>query len=169
MTGMFREFQEFRKILCICPSCGNLVRVSDLHLKVKGPTVRTWLDDYEKLSLALEKKEERFEEMEGKFRETARQKGRKKAKKVFNKAISPTFKAFKFDPFDIKPILNPIDFIVFKDMNKLKSVSNIIFLSKKCSNQSLTSIRCDVKKAIVKKKYGWQVARIDFEGCLSFE
>lgn len=60
MSELFKEFQEFRKILCICPCCGDLVRVSDLKLKVKGPASRTWLDDYEKKSLILDKREEKL-------------------------------------------------------------------------------------------------------------
>ena len=69
MTELFEEFQKFRKILCVCPCCGDLVRVSDLRLKLKGRVVRTWLDDYEKLSLTLDKKEERFDEALAEFRE----------------------------------------------------------------------------------------------------
>ena len=46
MTEFFKEFQEFRKILCICPCCNDIVRVSDLHLKTKGKVSKTWLDKY---------------------------------------------------------------------------------------------------------------------------
>lgn len=169
MTGLFKEFQEFRKILCVCPCCGDIVRVSDLRLKSKGRVSRTWLDNYENLSLSLDKKEERFAEREEKLREMAREKGRKEAERVFNKAISPTFKAFKLNPFDVKPILNPVDFVAFKGMTKKNSVSDILFLSKKCKNSALNCIRRDVKTSILKKRYEWQVARIDERGSISFE
>ncbi len=167
--NLFEEFQEFRKILCICPCCGDLVRVSDLKLRAKGAVARTWLDDYAKRDLDLGKKEERFDDEEGKLRELAREKGRKAAEKVFNKAISPTFKALKLDPFDVKAILNPIDFVVFKGMNKKDEVSDIVMLSKQVNNPDLNKIRSQVKTAISKKKYDWQVARIDEEGGLVFE
>ena len=130
MTELFKEFQEFRKILCVCPCCKDIVRVSDLKLRTKGPAARTWLDDYDKKDLILGKKEERFEEREGKLRELAREKGRKAAAKVFNKAISPAFKSLKLDPFDVKPILNPVDFVVFKGMNKKEEVNEMIFYHK---------------------------------------
>ena len=58
MGNLFEGFQEFRKILCVCPCCGELVRVSDLRLKATGSTSKTWLDDYDKKSLEMEKKEE---------------------------------------------------------------------------------------------------------------
>ena len=166
---LFEEFQEFRKILCVCPCCGDLVRVSDLRLKVKGPAPRTWLDDYEKKCIAMDNKEEKFGEKEGKLREIAREKGRKAAEKVFNKAISPALKALRYDPFDVKPILNPIDFLVFCGMNKSDSIKEIVMLSKKCKNAPLTTIRKQVKTVIAKRKYEWQVARIDEAGGIEFE
>lgn len=166
---LFEEFQQFREILCVCPDCGTIVRVSDLKLKIKGKAVKTWLDDYENKCKIMDTKEEKFEEIADKLREEAVSKGRKKAQTIFNKAISPAFRALKFDPFDIKPILNPIDFVVFKDMNEKEEINDIIFLSKKCNNSSLNNLRVQVRESIQKKKYDWQVARIDEEGKILFE
>ena len=165
----FEEFQQFRRILCVCPKCGNLVRVSDLRLKTKGPAVRTWLDDFETKEERLSKKEELFKEKEKNLREKAREKGRKEAEKAFNRAICPSLKALKLDPFDVKPILHPIDFVVFKGMNKEESISDIILLSKPYDCPSLNLIRRDIKIAVSKNRYYWQVARIDEEGNIAFE
>jgi len=169
MTDLFGEFQQFRRILCVCPICGDLVRVSDLRLKTKGPAVRTWLDDFEIKEQRLSKREELFEEKEGKLREKAREKGRKQAEKAFYKAICPSLKALKLDPFDVKPILHPIDFVVFKGMTKEESISDIILLTKPYDCPSLNLIRRDIKTAVSKNKYDWQVARIDEKGNIKFE
>jgi predicted Holliday junction resolvase-like endonuclease len=168
MIDLFEEFQEFRKILCICPCCGKLVRVSDLKLKVKGAVV-TWLDDFEKQILALQKKEESFEEKKAKLREKWTEEGRKAAEKALGKMVSPQFKALKLDPYDIKPISNPVDFIVFKGLYKTDSVGDILFLSKQITNNELNVIRQQVSKAVSTKKYNWQVARIGNDGKISFE
>lgn len=169
MTELFEEFQEFRRILCVCPCCGELVRVSDLRLKAKGPAVRTWLDDYEKKEKEIEKREVSFDEQEEGLREKAREKGRKEAKKVFNRAVCSSLKALKLDPFDVKPILNPIDFVVFKGMNKMQSVSDIILLSQEHKCPSLDIVRRQIKIAVEKTKYEWQVARIDDRGNIILE
>lgn len=169
MNELLEQLQEFRKILCICPCCGEIVRVSDLRLKIKGTAIRTWLDKYQKKEQEIEKKEERFDEIEKKLREIAREKGRKEAEKVFNKAILPSFKALKLDPFDVKPILNPVDFVIFKGMNKKEAISDIIFLSKEYKLPSLQLIRQQIQRAIVQKNYEWQVARIDENGKIVFE
>lgn len=165
----FEEFQQFRRILCVCPCCGDIVRVSDLRLKTKGPDVGTWLDDFEMRSLKLSKEEDLFGEKETELREKAREKGRKEAEKAFYKAICPSLKALKLDPYDVKPILHPVDFVVFNGMNKEESISDIIFLSKPYDCDSLNSIRCGVKEAVMKNRYDWQVARIDTDGKIAFE
>jgi len=166
---LFEEFQEFRRILCVCPNCETIVRVSDLKLKAKGKYVKTWLDAYEKRCSQMNMKEEKFDGLKGQLREEAVKKGRKEAEIVFNKAINPSFKALKYDPFDLKPILNPIDFIVFKDMNKKDVVNDIVLLSERIENSILNKIRTQVKNCVLKKEYDWQVARIDETGGILLE
>jgi predicted Holliday junction resolvase-like endonuclease len=168
--SIFEEFQEFRKVLCVCPCCGELVRVSDLKLKVKGPSTHTWLDDFEAKILAIQENEKKFEEEKGKIREESVEKGRKEAEKAILNMMSPGMKAMKLDPFDIKPISNPVDFVVFKGMTKKEDkVDDIMFLAKNIDNTELNKLRNQVKNAISAKKYDWQVARIDENGKIIFE
>lgn len=169
MTYLFREFQEFRKILCVTPCCGNLVRVSDLKLAAKAPAARTWLDKYEKKESDLEKREERFEKREDKLKEIANQKGRRMAQRVFNNSISPSFRSMKLNPFDVKPILNPVDYVAFRGMERKKSVDDILFLSMKYSIPQLNALRKQVSSAVARKSYDIQVARIDDNGAIVME
>ena len=165
----FEEFQKFRKILCVCPNCGEIMRLSDLKIRSKGKVESTWLDDYEQRSLKMDKKEEEFSEIENKLREAAVEKGRKEAQIIFNKAINADLKKLKLDPYDIKPILNPVDFLVFKDMNSKGMISDIIFLSKKIENQNINRLRKQVQDVIENQNYEWQIARIDNTGHIILE
>jgi len=165
----FEEFQEFRKILCVCPECGEVVRLSDLKLKTKAETENTWLDYYEYRERLLSGRETDFDAIEGELREAARSEGRRQAEVVFNNAIKQDFRRMKFDPSDIKPVLNPVDFLVFKDMNKSKEITDLVFLSKKLENPMINRLREQVKNSIDKNKYEWLVARIDNEGKIEFE
>lgn len=169
MNELFQEFQQFRKILCVCPCCGEIVRVSDLRLKAKGPAVRTWLDDYRDKEKKIDRKEERFDEREEGLREQARERGRKLAERVFNQAILPSFKALKLDPFDMKPLLNPVDFVAFKGMTKKEYVSEILFLSKRYNRPALNLARKQIAETVHEQKYDWQLARIDERGDIEFE
>lgn len=47
MVKPVQLFQYGRTILCLCPCCGDIVRLSDLTLHYEGETPRTWLDEYE--------------------------------------------------------------------------------------------------------------------------
>lgn len=167
--NLFNEFQDLHKILCICPKCGGIYRVSDLKLKVKGKVEKTWLDKYEDKITRLENKENKFEEIKDQLRSISREKGRRQAEKVFNQSISPTFKALKFNPKDIIPILIPVDFVVFKGMEAKGKVNDISFISKKIKNENINLLRGQVKKVIEKENYDWQVARIDSDGKINIE
>jgi len=166
---MLEEFQEFRKILCICPCCGEMVRVSDLKIKVKKTTEKTWLDEYEAMMFKLEKAKQDFAKIESEIREKSVEKGRKAAEKVFNNCINPNFRKLKIDPYDLKPILHPIDFVVFNGMNKGNSIEEIKFFSHKSENDIIISLRNQVHKAIENKDYEWQVARISEDGSIEFK
>ena len=169
MSNLFEEFGELRKILCICPCCGEIVRVSDLHLKVKKPIVKTWLDTYEAKIIAMNKEEEKFNEKEQKIRDLAVEKGRNEAKKIVNNVVLPIFRKLKLNPFDVKPILSPVDFLVFDGMTDKDKIKNIIFLSKISKIESLNLIRKQIQDIISKKNYTWQVGRINDSGNLTFE
>ena len=157
------------EILCICPCCGKIERVSDLHLKAKGVAVKTWLDDFNKKSILVEKKEESFKELENKIREKSRENGRKMADKVISKTMHPIFKKLKTDSADIIPICHPVDYLLFNGMTNRDKVSEIIFLSKKSSIPQLNSLRHQISKAIDKKAYAWHSCRVDNDGVIEFE
>jgi predicted Holliday junction resolvase-like endonuclease len=165
----FEEFQEFRKILCVCPDCGKIVRLSDLKLKTKAKTEDTWLDYYEYRERLLSGKEAEFDAIKGDLRAAAVAEGRKQAEVVFNQAIKQDFRKMKYDPSDIKPVLNPVDFVVFQDMNKKEEITDLVFLSKKLKNPIINKLRTQVKASIKAKNYEWLVARIDNEGKIEFE
>ena len=165
----FEEFQEFRKILCVCPDCGKIIRLSDLKLKTKAETESTWLDYYEFRERLLCGREAEFDAVKDELREAARIEGRKQAEVVFNNAIKQDFRRMKFDPIDIKPVLNPVDFLVFQDMNKSAEITDLVFLSKKLENPMINKLREQVKTSIDNNNYEWLVARIDNEGKIEFE
>ena len=165
----FEDFQEFRKILCVCPECGDIVRLSDLKLKTKVETEITWLDYYEFRERLLSGREAEFDAVKGELREAARAEGRRQAEVVFNNAIKQDFRRMKFNPIDIKPVLNPVDYLVFKDMNKSKEITDLVFLSKKLENPMINRLREQVKTSIENSNYEWLVARIDNEGKIEFE
>ena len=166
--SLFEEYQTFRRILAVCP-CGKLHRVSDLQLKSKAEIKeKIWLDKFDLESNKLLIEEQAFEEQKEKLRQAEIEKGRKEAEKAFYKVVCPSLRKLKLNPFDIKPILHPIDFIAFNGMTNEESISDIRLLTREqCA--ILDPIRKQIKKAVEAKKYDWQVARIDDSGNISME
>jgi len=169
MNSSLDTFQNFRQTLCLCPCCGDIVRLSDLNLRYKGAVKKTWLDNYDQKKEVLDEKHSKFLEKEKDLREKARESGRKKVQEVVNNAVSPAIRKLKLNPYDIKPVLHPIDFLVFKGMNSNKGIDDIMFLSRLSSSAGLNSIRGSIKDVIQKEKYDWKVARVSETGEIEFE
>ena len=168
-------FQFLKTILCLCPHCNSMLRLSDLSLREKKMTNRTFLDEYDVKEKGLDKKEEvvglqedDFLQKESKIREKAVLRGRSKVLKTVRKSMDKHFAKMNYNPYDIKPILHPIDFVIYDGMNEEK-MNDVVFLSKKTRNPYIDKLHSSISDIIAKEKYDFQVARIDFEGNVNFE
>lgn len=161
-------FQSFRTILCVCPECSNIIRLGDLTLKYEGKTAKTWLDKYDSDSAKVDQKFAEFENEEERLRKEAIERGRTQVPELVRKCISDDITKLPYNPYDIKALLHPIDFVIFNGMNEKKKVDDIVFLSKKIANPELSKIRKSIEHTIDKGNYSWQVARIT-EGQIEFE
>lgn len=146
-------FQSFRTILCVCPYCGRIHRLSDLRLKYKGVTPKTWLDEYEVKLRRLEKREEKFEEKEREIREEAAEKGRRRVLKIIRKSLYSEFAMLPYNPYDIKALLHPVDFVIFDGLNDFEKLKSIVFLSRRTQCIDLVKIRKSIEQAIDKENY----------------
>jgi len=168
MKELVDVFQSFRKILCICPCCGEIVRLSDLHLKYSGKAPKTWLDKYELEDLSLQNKEQLFEEKEEELRQKSIERGRRKVPLLVKKCLCSEFRKLEYDPYDIKAVMDPVDFVVFDGLNAGNEVRSIAFLSRKLS-QNLTIVTESLRKTVSKGNYDWKVARITTAGKVDYE
>jgi predicted Holliday junction resolvase-like endonuclease len=163
MNELLDAFQSFRKILCVCPCCGEIVRMSDLHLKYSGVSPKTWLDEYELQLLELEAKEQTFEAKEAELRKRAIERGRNKVPLMVKNCLCPEFKMLEYDPYDIKAIMDPVNFVVFDGLNQGKQVQCVTFLAKPTTPQ-MRVITDSIQTAVSKGSYDWKVARITTVG-----
>jgi predicted Holliday junction resolvase-like endonuclease len=169
MNDILGVFQSFRRILCVCPHCGEIRRLSDLHLKYAGKAPKTWLDTYESKIVRLMEKEELFKTQEKEIREKSIERGRKKVPKLVEKCLCPEFKNLKYDPYDIKAIMHPVDFIVFDGLNEGQELESITFLSRKPLNQEQKTIIGSIGKTVDNGDYEWKVARITLDAKIRYE
>lgn len=169
MNEVLFIFQSFRRILCVCPHCGSIFRLSDMTLAWKGKGFKTWLDEYESNVLKLQDKIGKFEEKEQSIRDEAAERGRKKAEKHICKLMCSELAKLKYNPYDIKAIWHPVDYVVFNGMNNKDEVDDVTFLSRKINDANLNKIRKTVKECVEHKKFEWAVARISIDGKMEIE
>ena len=185
MTDILNIFNEFKTILCLCPHCSSLHRLSQLHLRSDVPAQKTWLDEYDLRKIKLEKKHERVlqreykqEQLIEKKKEQAKQRGRKKVVNIVMDSLDPTSSRMlkKYNPFDIKPIIHPVDFVIFngdyeakKTNYRKKSIQEVVFFSKKSENSDMLNLQESVDECVKKKNYDFKIARIANDGSITFE
>ena len=100
------------------------------------------------------------------IREQAVQRGRDQVPKLVSTSLSESIIKLKYDPYDIKPINHPIDYVVYDGMNN-NSINNVVFLHEK--NMHLTKLHQSIENTVKNKQYDWKVARISKEGLLEIE
>jgi len=166
MSDILSTFTNFKNILCVCPECNNISRLSQLYIYSEQKTQQTWLDGYEDRVRAFNELESEHDSKVNEIREQAIQRGRDQVPKLVNDSLSGAITGLNYDPYDIKPINHPIDYIVYDGMNG-GSINNVIFLHK--TNHDLAELHKSVHNTVEKKEYDWKVARISREGTLEME
>ena len=168
-------FQQLKTILCLCPNCSSLLRVSQLHLRSTAAAPRTWLDDYDEQIKKLEikdgsvsRKEDKLYSQEKELRKKSVERGRKKVVNTVLKSMDDYFLKKKYNPYDIKPIIHPVDFVIFNG-DRDEQVKEVVFLSKKSKNQNLAVLQKSVSECVKKKNYDFKIARISNDGSVTFE
>ena len=167
-------FQQLKTVLCLCPHCSSLLRVSQLHLRSTVAAPRTWLDDYDDQIKKLQNKsdsvatkEDKLHSQEEEMREKSRERGRKRVVSTVLKSMDDYFSKKKYNPYDIKPIIHPVDFVIFNGDHD-KQVNEVVFLSKKSKNPNLAALQKSVDECVEKKNYDFKTAKISNEGKVTF-
>jgi len=78
------------------------------------------------------------------------------------------FSKKKIDPYDIKPILHPIEFVLF-DGSHQNNLTNVTFLAQKSGSAHMTLLQKQISDVIKEKHYDWSVARVSNNGDVKFE
>ncbi len=152
----------------MCPKCDALMRVSDLQLRSEEKTEKTWLDLFDSKDNQLGKKEEKFLGEEKDIKQKAVERGRKQVPKLVNQSIDKKFASLKYDPYDVKAILHPIDFVSFNGMNA-GQVTDVTLLSSKTKNPLIQNFHKAIADAVKEKRYDWKVLRVAQDGEIEYK
>lgn len=76
--------------------------------------------------------------------------------------IAPMFPGFGHHPSDVRPIFDPIDFVVFDGYFR-DEVTDIVFVEFKTGQSRLTSVQSSIRKAIDKRRVHFEERRMTKE------
>ena len=93
-------------------------------------------------------------------------KAREKLPALVRKALSSQIVNSKYNPYDIKVVNHPVDFVVYNGMEN-GNVEDVVFLHSK--NKIMEELHKSIHKTIENKQYDWKVARVSKDGELEFE
>lgn len=77
----------------------------------------------------------------------------------FSENLSPYFPDFPFHPTEMRWLGSPVDYIVFKGMDK-DQIEELIFLEIKSGKSALTAREKQLKKLIEEKKVAWKEYKV---------
>jgi predicted Holliday junction resolvase-like endonuclease len=185
-TSTFEMFHQARRILCKCPECDEISRLSEIRIKSGKKSNPTWLDEYEESVNDYYTENDEFErtkkDEQKKRTAIGRKQVKKDIKKIMKKSLISNYqKIINYNPYDIKVIGNPVDLVVFdgatniknKTLDKIKLtkkdvVKEVVLLSKKTSNPYLKKLHKSIDEVIQNKEYEWKTANV-LEGNVEFE
>lgn len=150
-----------RKFYAECPCCQEPVLLKKAGL--------FHLEDFSEAGARLYK--ERLQELEERRKEL-----KLKPKSVSTKSetgakvtnlgyilerIAPSLKTFHFERNDCRSIFDPIDYLIFENLNKKGAVSRIIFAEIKTGKARLSLRQEEIQNLVQKKKIDFQTYRED--------
>ena len=77
----------------------------------------------------------------------------------FTEQLAPILPNFNYNPTECKFIGKPIDFLVFKGLDK-KDIEEVVFLEVKTQNSKLSETEKSLKEAIQNNRVSWEEYRI---------
>ncbi|MGE4233212.1 MAG: Holliday junction resolvase-like protein [Bacteriovoracia bacterium] len=168
MKSTLRFFSAQRSVIAVCPRAKDFFRLSDVHVCAKGGNSSDWLTTIQQQTLALERREDRIGNIEFSLREKARIAGRKQAALQIKK-VDKLFTPRGLKPQDAKPLLNPVDFVVFRNLNSGQRVSSIHLLDQKTKSATQLKIQRSICHAVTRGFISWVTIRVGDAGEISHE
>jgi predicted Holliday junction resolvase-like endonuclease len=154
---------EGRHIFSVCPECGSVHRLSELALSRRGKYIPDWMDRIEGRRDALERRRGALEERASELQRVAKERAEQRVLPQLLSRAAPMFYKLRIDPRDVRTIIHPIDFVVFRGMNSRDGVRAVDLVSLQRGSAFAPSI----SKAIHANELGWRTVHVGDNGTVS--
>jgi predicted Holliday junction resolvase-like endonuclease len=155
--------REGRHIFSVCPECGSVHRLSELELSKPERYIPDWMDKVERQRDSLERRRGTLEERASLLQGVAREKAERRILPQLLRRAAPMFYELGVDPRDVRTIIHPIDFVVFKGMNSRDGVREVSLVNLGSQN----AITSSIEDAIGAHELGWRTVRVGEDGTIS--
>jgi predicted Holliday junction resolvase-like endonuclease len=162
MSEFSTYVSEGRHIFSVCPECGSVHRLSELKLSRRGKYVADWMDKVERQRDALEQRRGTLEERAADLQRIAKERAERKILPQLLWRAAPMFYKLKIDPRDVRTIIHPLDFVVFRGMNSRDGVREVSLVNLG-SQDAITS---SIENAIGAHEFGWRTIRVGEDGTI---
>ena len=163
MSDLQTYLTEGRHIFSVCPECGSVHRLSDLALSRRGKYVPDWMDKIEGRRDSLERRKGTLEERAAEMQRVAKERAERKVLPQLLSRAAPMFYKLQIDPRDVRTIIHPLDFVVFRGLNSRDGVRAVDLVSLQQGNTFVPSIR----KAVDAHELGWRTVHVGDKGTVS--
>ena len=162
-SALVATFQDFRRILGVCPCCGEVFRLTDLMIAYRAKPAVTWLDSLEADEGRQQRVEDRFAEDEQRIRELAKERGRRALPRLLREA-EPLFACRGYFAPDVKPLFDPVDYIVFDGMNASPAVTRIVLFDGPALGHARERVQRSIQRALEAGNCEWKTVRMGKDG-----
>lgn len=147
VRGLVATLRGLQSVLCICPCCGELFRLSEGRLFYAVPPPSTWYDELERERERLGKAEDRFEEERQRLQEMSRQSVERELRRVLRRR-DPVLTPLGYYPKEARTLLNPVDFVVFHGMVLQKRVREVVLVDHVAEDRERERVQDSLKRAL---------------------
>ncbi|MDR7555019.1 MAG: Holliday junction resolvase-like protein [Armatimonadota bacterium] len=153
----------FQEILCQCPCCGDLFRLSEARLyrwREPRPTpfdrLRVEEDRLERIQLRLEEELRRL-------RERSRQEASRRLRRRL-RSCDPLFTAHGYYPKDARPLLDPVDYVVFDGLSTRTRLRSVVLLDLPARDRVRERLQRSIERVIRQGDVEWLALRVQEDG-----
>jgi predicted Holliday junction resolvase-like endonuclease len=166
-SDLLAYYRIHRSIFGVCPCCNEIFRLSDTNIYPSTRPRKDWLDRHDSDEDRVANTEERLEQEKSRIRKLAQKKGQREANKRLA-IIDTVFTPRKIDPNDVRVVFHPVDYMVFRGMEKNRFRS-VLLLDRQSDSKDRRALQNSIEETINQANYDWLTLRIDENGKVSEE
>lgn len=167
-SPLIATLQDFRRILGVCPCCGELFRPTDLLIAYRAKPFVSWLDKLEAAEDRQQRAEDKFAEDERRIRELAKARGREALPRLLREA-EPVVACRGYFAHDVKPLFDPVDYIIFDGMNASPAVTRIVLFDGPALGHARERVQRSIQRTLEAGNYEWKTVRMGKDGRIQRE